>query len=130
MSEITILKMGSNLIVPVQVELHDRAALQLQGAILRRIEDTGASGLIIDISAVAVVDSFLARLLGDTARMARLIGAETVLVGMRKEVVITLVQLGMAMTELHTALNMEYGMELLERVKREASRLPGEDENR
>jgi rsbT antagonist protein RsbS len=129
MAEITILRMGSNLIVPVQVELHDRAALHMQEMILRRIEETGASGLIIDISAIAVVDSFLARLLGDTARMARLMGAETVLVGMRKEVVITLVQLGMSMAELHTALNMEHGMELLERIKEEAARLFNQDEN-
>lgn len=126
MAEFTILKMGTNLVVPVQVELHDRAALGLQEAILRRIEETGATGLIIDISAVMVVDSFLARLLGDTARMARIMGAETVLVGMRREVVITLVQLGMALHGIHTALNMEYGMELLEQMKRETGALSGE----
>ena len=117
MSEVTILKMGENIIVPIQVELHDRAALKLQEDILKKIEETGSSGLIIDVSAVSVVDSFLGRLLGETAKMARLIGAETVLVGMKKEVVITLIQLGMVIKDLHTAINLEDGMALLEKLK-------------
>ena len=117
MSEVTILKMGQNIIVPIQVELHDRAALRLQEDILKKIEETGSSGLIIDVSAVSVVDSFLGRLLGETAKMARLIGAETVLVGMKKEVVITLIQLGMVIKDLHTAINLEDGMALLEKLK-------------
>jgi len=109
--------MGENIIVPIQVELHDRAALRLQEDILKKIEETGSSGLIIDVSAVSVVDSFLGRLLGETAKMARLIGAETVLVGMKKEVVITLIQLGMVIKDLHTAINLEDGMALLEKLK-------------
>ena len=109
--------MGENIIVPIQVELHDRAALRLQEDILKKIEETGSSGLIIDVSAVSVVDSFLGRLLGETAKMANLIGAETVLVGMKKEVVITLIQLGMVIKDLHTALNIEDGMMLLEKLK-------------
>jgi len=117
MSEVTILKMGKNIIVPIQVELHDRAALRLQEDILKKIEETESTGLIIDVSAVSVVDSFLGRLLGETAKMARLIGAETVLVGMKKEVVITLIQLGMVIKDLHTAINIEDGMVLLERLK-------------
>ena len=117
MSEVTILKMGENIIVPIQVELHDRAALKLQEDILKKIEETGSSGLIIDVSAVSVVDSFLGRLLGETAKMAGLIGTETVLVGMKKEVVITLIQLGMVIKDLHTAINIEDGMALLERLK-------------
>ena len=117
MAEVTILKMGENIIVPIQVELHDRAALRLQEDILKKIEETGSSGLIIDVSAVSVVDSFLGRLLGETAKMARLIGAETVLVGMKKEVVITLIQLGMVIKDLHTAINLEDGMALLEKLK-------------
>ena len=117
MSEVTILKMGQNIIVPIQVELHDRAALRLQEDILKKIEETESSGLIIDVSAVSVVDSFLGRLLGETAKMARLIGAETVLVGMKKEVVITLIQLGMVIKDLHTAINLEDGMALLEKLK-------------
>lgn len=109
--------MGQNIIVPIQVELHDRAALKLQEDILKKIEETESSGLIIDVSAVSVVDSFLGRLLGETAKMAKLIGAETVLVGMKKEVVITLIQLGMVIKDLHTAINIEDGMALLEKLK-------------
>lgn len=117
MSEVTILKMGRNIIVPIQVELHDKAALTLQETILKKIEETESTGLIIDVSAVSIVDSFLGRLLGETAKMAKLVGAETVLVGMKKEVVITLVQLGMVIKDLHTAINIEEGMLLLEKLK-------------
>jgi rsbT antagonist protein RsbS len=117
MSEVTILKMGENIIVPIQVELHDRAAVKLQEEILRKIEKTEASGLIIDISAISVVDSFLGRLIGETAKMAKVMGAETVIAGIRKEVVITLIQLGMTLKDLHTALNMEDALELLDTLK-------------
>ena len=117
MSDVTILKMGVNIIVPIQIELHDRAALKLQEDILKQIEKTGASGLIIDISAISVVDSFLGRLLGETAKMAKVMGTESVLVGMKKEVVITLIQLGMVIANLHTALNIEDGLALLERLR-------------
>jgi len=122
MAEVSILMMGENIIVPIQVELHDRAAMALQEDILLKIEETGASGLIIDVSAVSIVDSFLGRLLGDTARMARLMGTETVLVGMKKEVVITLIELGMIIKDLHTALNLEEGLKLLESLKIERVR--------
>lgn len=117
MNEVTILKMGSNIIVPIQVELHDRVAVKLQEDILTKIEEIGSTGLIIDVSAVSIVDSFLGRLLGETARMAGLMGAETVLVGMKKEVVMTLIQLGMIISDLHTALNVEDGLALLEELK-------------
>lgn len=117
MSEVTILRMGENIIVPIQVELHDRAAMKLQEDILIKIEETGASGLIIDVSSISIVDSFLGRLLGDTAKMARMMGVESVLVGMKKEVVITLIQLGMVIKDLHTALNLEEGLLLLEKLK-------------
>jgi len=117
MNEVTILKMGNNIIVPIQVELHDRAALKLQEDILAKIETTGADGLIIDVSTVGIVDSFLGRLLGETSKMAGLMGAVTVLVGMKKEVVITLIQLGMIISDLHTALNLEDGLALLEQLK-------------
>lgn len=127
MNEVTILKMGENIIVPIQVELHDRAAVKLQEEILARIESTGVSGLLIDVSAVTIVDSFLGRLLGETARMASLMGAVTVLVGMKKEVVMTLIQLGMIITDLHTALNLEDGLALLERLKTQGGAL-GEGE--
>ena len=120
MPEITILEMGGNLVVPLQIELHDKAAKGLQDDILKKIENTSASGMIIDISALSIVDSFLGRLLGDTARMARLMGVETVLVGMRKEIVITLLQLGFTISDMHTALNVEDGLKLLENLKSEA----------
>ena len=117
MHEVGILKMGDNLIVPIQVELHDRAAQKVQEDILQKVENTGASGLIIDVSAISIVDSFLGRLLSDTARMARLLGAETALVGMKKEVAITLIELGMVFKDLHTAMNIEDGLELLKKLK-------------
>lgn len=117
MAEVTILKMGDSIIVPIQVELHDRAARKVQEDILKKIEETSASGLIIDLSAVTVVDSFLGRLIAETARMAGLMGTKTVLVGLKKEVVITIIQLGMGTQGLHTALNMEYGLELLESMR-------------
>lgn len=113
MSEVTLLKLGENIIVPIQTELHDRAAMKLQEDILKKIEETGASGLVIDVSAVGIVDSFLGRLLGETAKMASVMGAKPVLVGMKKEVVITLLQLGMSIKNIHTALNIEEGMEFL-----------------
>ena len=117
MNEVTILKLGDNIIVPIQVELHDRAAIKLQEDILNSIEAHGASGLLIDVSAVSIVDSFLARLLGETGRMAGLMGAVTVLVGMKKEVVMTLIQLGMPVTDLNTALNLEDGLTFLKQLK-------------
>lgn len=117
MSEVTILKLKDNIIVPIQVELHDVSARALQEDILRKIETSRVAGLIIDVSGISVVDSFLGRLLGETSKMAALMGVETVLVGMRKEVVITLIQLGLVLSELHTALNMEDGLDRLERLK-------------
>lgn len=117
MSNVTILKLKDNIIVPIQVELHDRSAQQLQIDILQKIETTRAKGLLIDISGVTMVDSFMGRLLGETAKMAGLLGAETVLVGMKKEIVITLIQLGMPLKNLNTALNIEDGLERLEKLK-------------
>lgn len=117
MPEISMLTLGKTLIVPMQVELHDRAAARLQEDILVKIEKTGASGLIIDVSAVDIVDSFLGRLLGETARMAAMMGTATVLVGIKKDVVITMLQLGLEMKDLHTALNMEDGLALLESLR-------------
>lgn len=117
MAEITLLRMGDNLIAPIQVELHDSAALKFQETILGEIERNSTSGLIVDVSALAIVDSFLGRLLGETVRMARIMGVESVLVGLRKEVVITLVQLGFVARDLHVALNMDEGLALLSRLK-------------
>ena len=117
MSDVTMLKIGDNIIVPIQVELHDRAAMKVQEDVLKEIERTAAKGLVIDVSAVSIVDSFLGRLLGETARMARLMGAECVLVGLKKEVVITLIQLGFIIKDMNTALNLEEGLELLQRLR-------------
>ncbi len=116
MAEVTILKLGDTIVVPIQVELHDRAAMKVQEDILKEIERTGSRGLIIDVSAVSIVDSFLGRLLGETARMARLMGTETVLVGLKKEVVITLIQLGFVISDMRSALNIEEGIALLQEL--------------
>ncbi|MBW2049303.1 MAG: STAS domain-containing protein [Deltaproteobacteria bacterium] len=128
MGEITIIRLGDRILVPIQVELHDRAARKLQEEVLANLERTGASGLIIDVSAVDIVDSFLGRLLVETARMARLLAAETVLVGMKKEVVMTILQLGMPMEGVCTALNLEDALALLDRLETPAGEdTPGEE---
>ena len=116
MTEVTILKIGDYIIVPIQTELHDTAANFLQENILKRIEKTGARGLIIEVGSVGIIDSFMGRILVDTAKMAGLMGTETVIVGMKKEVVMTLLQLGLMMQNLHTALNIEDGITLLNRL--------------
>lgn len=123
MSDVTLLTIGRNLIVPIQTELHDYAAKSLQTDILKKIEKTGAKGLLIDVSAVSIIDSFMGRLLVETAKMAKLMGTQTILAGMRKEVVLTLIHLGLKMTDLQTALNIEDGLALLERLT------GGRDEN-
>ena len=116
MPDVTLLIIGKNLIVPIQSELDDLSARSLQNDILSKIEKTGAKGLLIDISAVSIIDSFMARLLVETARMAKLMGAASVLVGMKKEVVLTLIHIGMNMKGLHTSLNLEDGLALLEKL--------------
>lgn len=121
MVDVTIIKMSDCIIVPIQIELHDRAAVKLREDILNKIEETSATGLIIDVSAISVVDSFLGRLLGDTAKMATFMGTDTVLVGLRKEVVITMIQLGLVLTNIHTAMNLEDGLLLIEKLKRDKS---------
>jgi rsbT antagonist protein RsbS len=113
MERIPILKMGGYLLVSIQVDMHDRLAMQLQDDLTGRIAETGARGVLIDISALEMVDSFIGRMLGNIAAMARVLDAETVVVGMRPAVAITLVELGMELTGVRTALNVEKGMELL-----------------
>ncbi|MBF0545297.1 MAG: STAS domain-containing protein [Candidatus Riflebacteria bacterium] len=112
-----IILVGDYLLVPIQAELHDIAAADLQVEILSRIEETGADGLIIDISSVQIVDSFLGRLLGETSKMAEVMGCKTVLVGMRKEVALTLIQLGMSIKDIQTALTFNDGLELLQKLR-------------
>lgn len=113
MERIPILKMGSYLLVSIQVDMHDRLALQLQDDLTSRIAQTGARGVLIDISALDMVDSFIGRMLGNIAAMSRVLDAETVVVGMRPAVAITLVELGMSLDGVRTALDIEKGMELL-----------------
>lgn len=125
MSQVTILALGENLIVPIQVELDDSLALRLRDDILKKIEVYGYRGLVIDISAATLIDSFMGRLLLETARMAKLMGCETVLVGMRKEVVVSIIHLGLHLSSLSTALNLEGGLSLLESLKKRSQQTPG-----
>ena len=113
MERIPILKMGEYLLVSIQVDMHDRLAMTLQTDLTDRIVSVHAKGVLIDISALEMVDSFIGRMLGDLAAMSRVLDAETVVVGMRPAVAITLVELGLALKGVRTALNVERGMDLL-----------------
>src|SRR3954454_20792677 len=113
MDRIPILKMGSFLLVTIQVDMHDRLAMELQDDLTDRIVRDRARGVLIDISALDIVDSFIGRMLGNIAGMARILDAETVVVGMQPSVAITLVELGLSLPGIRTALNVDRGMELL-----------------
>lgn len=113
MERIPILQMGSFLLVTIQVDMHDRLALTLQDDLTNRIVKTGARGVLIDISSLEIVDSFIGRILGDIASMSRILDAQTVVVGMQPAVAITLVELGLSLTGVRTALNVEQGMAML-----------------
>ena len=113
MERIPILGMGKLLLVTIQVDMHDRLALTLQDDLTDRIVKSGATGVLIDISALDIVDSFIGRMLANIANMALLLDAETVVVGMQPAVAITLVELGMSLPGIRTALNVDKGMELL-----------------
>ncbi len=110
---IPILRMGEFLLVTIQVDMHDRLALQLQDDLTARISATEAKGVLIDISALEMVDSFIGRVLGNISAMARILDARTVVVGMQPAVAITLVELGLSLVGVHTALDVERGMALL-----------------
>lgn len=116
-SEVTILKLKDTIIVPIQIELHDNAARRLQENILKEIEKHNAQGLVVDISAVFIIDSFLGRLLAETYRMAELMGTTVVLTGMKKEVALTLIQLGLNFKNLRTALNLDEALSIIEQEK-------------
>ena len=113
METIPILRMGEFLLVTIQVDMHDRLALALQDDLTNRISQTGARGVLIDISSLEIVDSFIGRMLGNIAAMSRVIDARTVVVGMQPAVAITLVELGMSLAGVRKALNVDAGMELL-----------------
>ena len=113
MERIPILKMGSFLLVTVQVDMHDRLAMTLQDDLTSRIVKDRAHGVLIDISSLEIVDSFIGRMIGNIANMARVLDADTVVVGMRPAVAITLVELGLSLPGVRTALNVDKGVEML-----------------
>lgn len=113
MERIPILRMGNYLLVTIQVDMHDKLALTLQDDLTNRISELNAKGVLIDISSLEIVDSFIGRTLANIASMARVLDAETVVVGMQPAVAITLVELGMSLPGIRTALNVESGMEYL-----------------
>ena len=121
MDRIPILKFGSALLVTIQVDMHDRLATALEEDLTARIVEHNARGVLIDISALEIVDSFIGRMLDNIAAMSRMLDAETVVVGMRPAVAITLVELGLSLTGVKTALNVERGMALIQ------SRLSGSE---
>lgn len=113
MDRIPILRMGDLLLVTIQVDMHDRLAMTLQDDLTERIVSDRAKGVLIDISALDLVDSFIGRMISNTAAMARVLDAQTVVVGMQPAVAITLVELGLTLHGVKTALNVEKGMALL-----------------
>lgn len=125
MERIPILKLGDFLLVSIQVDMHDQLAMTLQDDLTDRIVRSRARGVLVDISALDVVDSFIGRMLGNIAAMSRVLDADTVVVGMRPAVAITLVELGLSLPGIRTALNVDKGMELL----RTARAVEGPDSN-
>ncbi|CAA9217264.1 MAG: RsbS, negative regulator of sigma-B [uncultured Acetobacteraceae bacterium] len=115
MDRIPILKLGDALLVTIQVDMHDRLAAALEEDLTERIAATGAKGVLIDISSLGIVDSFIGRMLDTVAAVSRMLGADTVVVGMRPAVAITLVELGLELKGVRTALNVERGMALIGR---------------
>jgi rsbT antagonist protein RsbS len=113
MDRIPILRIGNLLLVTIQVDMHDRLALQLQDDLTGRISTTGARGVLLDISSLEIVDSFIGRMISNIAAMARVLDAETVVVGMQPAVAITLVELGLSLPGVRTALDIDKGMSLL-----------------
>jgi rsbT antagonist protein RsbS len=126
MERIPILQMGKFLLVTIQVDMHDRLALTLQDDLTNKIVKAGARGVLIDISSLEVVDSFIGRMIGNIASMSRVLDAQTVVVGMQPAVAITLVELGLSLVGVRTALNVERGMAMLQK-QMEEDRDDGED---
>jgi len=126
MDRIPILTMGPFLLVTIQVDMHDQLALTLQDNLTIQIEKTGARGVLIDISALEMVDSFIGRMIANISSMSRILDAQTVLVGMQPAVAITLVELGLSLPGVRTALNVERGMHLLRTALDAQNAEPGE----
>jgi rsbT antagonist protein RsbS len=124
LDQIPILKLGDILLVTIQVELHDELALTLQDDLTQKLARTQAKGVLIDISGLEILDSFIGRALAQIAGIARVMDATTVLVGMRPAVAITLIELGMTLSGIRTALNVERGMKLLADAAGEAGASP------
>jgi rsbT antagonist protein RsbS len=118
MDRIPILRMGNLLLVTIQVDMHDKLAVTLQDDLTSRIAEVGARGVLIDISSLEIVDSFIGRTLANIASMAKVLDAQTVVVGMQPAVAITLVELGMSLPGIRTALNVESGMQYLQETSR------------
>ncbi|MCP8937529.1 STAS domain-containing protein [Alsobacter sp. SYSU M60028] len=114
MDRIPILKMGDALLITIQVDIHDQIAIALENDLTQKIATTGARGVLIDISSLEIVDSFIGRMLDNIAAVSRMLDAETVVVGMQPAVAITLVELGLGLTGVKTALNVERGMLLIQ----------------
>src|SRR5689334_1087069 len=110
MDRIPILRMGDNLLVTIQVDMHDQLAMTLQDDLTEKISKTGAKGVLLDISALEMVDSFIGRVIANIAGMSRILDADTVLVGMQPAVAITLVELGLSLPGIKTAINVDRGM--------------------
>ena len=129
MDRIPILKFGNALLVTIQVDMHDRLATALEEDLTSKIVEYGAKGVLIDISALEIVDSFIGRMLDNIAAVSRILDADTVVVGMRPAVAITLVELGLPLNGVRTALNVEKGMELLQTMILPENDEDGEEEN-
>jgi rsbT antagonist protein RsbS len=126
MERVPILKIGGVLLVSIQIDLQDQSVLALQEDLAERISATGAHGVVIDISAVEIVDSFIGRMFATIASISRLFDADTVVVGMRPAVAITLVELGLTLGGVRTALDLERGMKILETIGRDRGRTASE----
>jgi rsbT antagonist protein RsbS len=128
MDRIPILKLGEALLVSIQVDMHDRLATALEEDLTAKIVAHHAKGVLIDISALEIVDSFIGRMLDNIAAVSRVLDAETVVVGMRPAVAITLVELGLSLSGVKTALNVERGMALIRRRLEDAEAVDGDAE--
>ena len=129
MDRIPILKFGNALLVTIQVDMHDRLAMALEEDLSAKIVSASAKGVLIDISALEIVDSFIGRMLDNIAAVSRILDADTVVVGMRPAVAITLVELGLSLTGVKTALNVERGMALIQGRLSESEADDADDEN-